>query len=191
MDFSINLTTLISVLGGIFGGGGLLFVFGYIFIFLGKWGEKEKVLDKNVDTCNQIKDELSSIKAILDLVSNKVGAGTSQTKSPITLNEKGKEIAKNTNIRNIIKNNFNLYKDKLESYKDNTYDLNECSMQISKKFYENLDDSIKDAIKKEMFNNGLPLSQYYPVIAIYLRDKVLKDNDIKIDNLKNIYDEEY
>jgi hypothetical protein len=135
-------------------------------------------LDSHID---EIRRDIAYIKGSYDIMKSSNNNTLMQSHSPISLTEKGKQVAKELGAYNIIERNWGSIKDLLEANVEgkNPYDIQQyCIETVSvepDKFFIKSD---LDKIKQYAYANGQPLDLYTRMIAILIRDKFFKEHNI-------------
>ena len=149
--------------------------------FRGEWKEKAKKLEKNEEDCQTLKDSIAEIKANITILLNKSGLSTTSQNSPVGLTPKGEEIRKKVQVDRIVTKEYEHLKKEFEDT-TNAYDIQAKATDLGKQLFESLTDDEKDFIKKVAYEEGLPLTQIYPIFSVILRDTVLKDKGLEAES---------
>ena len=132
--------------------------------------------------------EFKEFKRELRNLSDKISkTGTVSSESPKQLNSVGREVAKTINADSMLDKYYNdLKKEVDESKPENEYDIHQASENAAFNIYERLSHDEKNIIKKAAYNSGVEIQGVLMVIAIMLRDKLLKESGIEISKQKSL-----
>jgi len=143
--------------------------------------ERNNKFEGNVDS---IKETLLKIKTTNDLMYERFRK-TVKSHSPISLTEKGIEIATEIKAREKVANHWDEIKEliKVESL-SNPYDIQvECMEKAQNCFNSLFTEEEKSEIKLHAFKIGMNLMEIYPIIGVKIRDKILKEKGINVDDI--------
>ena len=152
--------------------------------FLGKWEVKEAQLDTLWESWSRdipyIKNQVNA------LFQHFIQKSPVITESPARLSETGKEIAKAINAERILNKNKEFFKNLINaSPPNNAYDLQQIYFRVVEEQLQGLlDDKELQTAKKESLKHGIPLENSLSIIAVLLRDCLVKEygwTDIDID----------
>lgn len=137
--------------------------------------------ESNIDT---IKNDLSEAKATVNLL-YQAHLKTIESHSPINLSEIGKKISSEINAEQIVINHWDEIKSKIDSMNvNNPYDVQTISLDLSKGYLQTiLTEDEKSKIKNIAFEKGMNLLQIYPILGVIIRDKILQEKNIKIEDI--------
>ena len=129
---------------------------------------------------NTIDSTLVGLASAVNMLLSKAGFGKEITisESPIKLSKVGKEISDNVKAEEIIKDQMSRLRPMFESI-SNSYDIQEKAMELGESIYNEVDDDVKDNIKKEVYRTGLLLLQAFPIFSILLRDAIMEEQGDK------------
>ena len=153
---------------------------GVIKSFCGIESRNDK-FEKNIDG---IKDDLADIKAVNKII-YKHFTDTVKGQSPISLTEKGEKIADKTGLKEKIINHL----EKIKSFiniddLNNPYDIQTESLDKAQKCFENFfTEQEKSKIKLHAYKKGVYLMEIYPIIGVIIRDIILKEKNISINEI--------
>lgn len=141
-------------------------------------------MSKVTDSLGQIENRIEEIYVMLKMMAgNPQSSRLTQSHSPISLNELGKEIAANLDFDNILDTNW----DKIESIIDDEKNPYDIQMEFITKFITSPEKYINtdalDKIKNDAYLRGIPLIDYMRVIGIMARDKYFELHDIDINDV--------
>lgn len=152
----------------------------------------DRKLSEDASLLHRIEGELSVLKGFGNSIDNMnrtlqmLAAGMASTSSltqshsPISLTDKGKKIAEELRLSDIINSNW----DKISSIisgEINPYDIQmEFITQLISNYDKYLDSQSMDIIKKDAFMRGIPLIDYLRMIAIMSRDRYFSEHSIDI-----------
>ena len=148
-----------------------------------KIGEYKNKVDTAVGDIGKIEAELKEIrdKVIACETSLKEREPITKRKSPVTLTERGSKILAESGGRIFIDSNYPELKKKVEDTKPQTsYDIQETSHAVIDGLK---DDTRINGIKEYLFKEGMELSEMVDVLAIYLRDKILEERHIAVEDV--------
>lgn len=104
-------------------------------------------------------------------------------KSPISLSEKGSEVADELHLKRIIKNNWGSIHKEITSKlnnEDNPYNIQEICFNIGAKYTEMVSTDELDIIKKYVYNEGISLPNLDIVFGILIRDEFFEVEKINV-----------
>ncbi|MBS4060682.1 MAG: hypothetical protein KG029_09800 [Bacteroidetes bacterium] len=178
--------------------------FGFLFalICIGAWliywvtkkvtqiQSDHSILNKSVDkidkSIDEIRRDMSFLKGSIDVMKSGGSNQLLQSKSPVTLTEKGIEVAKELKANDIIARTWNKIFEILEREisNKNAYDIQQfCIEQVSiepEKFFDN---EGVISIKNFAYKEGNPLQLYTRMLGVLIRDKYMKAKGISIDEI--------
>ena len=156
---------------------GSMFAVVCLILFLtykaGKIIEKFKVVNKISSAIDAIKDDISEIKAFIQ-VYRQTNNPFAQSQSPINLTKKGNEVSDELFVKRIINDNWKSISSKIKKKlkkEDNPYDIQEICFEIGEKYSKIMSENDFDHIKKYAFNQGHNLSDYDIIFGIEIRNK--------------------
>ena len=170
---------------------GLLFLAGwlihYVTKFTTKWrcdlnssADKVGKVENNIDS---IKADISYIKGMIGILQSGVGTPLTQSHSPISLTEAGKQLALEIGVQEMIANNWEhinaLIRESTKS--KNAYDIQQFCIETATISCEKMftaEDVSK--LKNFAFNAGKPLAYYGSKIGVIIRDKYIAENGILV-----------
>lgn len=143
----------------------------------------EKRFDKVELKLNKIDDSISLLKIMLNsLTKNDM---MTQTNSPLTLTEVGREIIQENKITEMINDNWSNileYSKQIES--KNPYDIQQFFIEESiLRLGKILGEENEDKIKTISYKKGIPFASLAKAIAVVIRDRYFKDHDILISDI--------
>ena len=151
-----------------------------------KWSMKMEGVDKLEQKIESISSDLLYVKTKLEIFTANTPGGLTASHSPISLTERGKEIAAQMGIDQIIATNW----DSIYGYisenatSKNAYDLQQFCIEAATIA---LDKLIRkedlDKIKMFAFNSGQNLAYYGSMIGIIIRDKYFAIQGIPIGDI--------
>lgn len=137
----------------------------------------------NVD---EIRKDLAYMKGSIDIIRKSNPDGLTQRNSPISLTDKGKEIAENQGLINIVANNWDkIYSQiSVDLTSMNPYDIQEyCIETASVDLNKFLKTEDIEKIKTLAFSNGYPLMSYTNIIGVIIRDKYFEIKGIDVSDV--------
>lgn len=146
----------------------------------------EKHAEKVDNHMDEIRKDISFLKATMDIYKNAPGEALAQSHSPVSLTEKGISVAEEIGADAMIASNWEQIESLLDSQisDKNAYDIQEFCIETAT---IELDKLIKpDAIEKVKnyaYNAGQPLAYYAPIFGIKIRDKYLERKGISVDEV--------
>lgn len=165
--------------------------FGFVFAFIclmiwviwkvSHFNTKFGAVGKIEDSIGKLNENISYIKGSIRQIQESNNP-LAQRQSPVSLTEKGQAFYEELEIEKMIINHWEVLKKAVEKQLPddcNPYDIQEVTFSIARSFSKYLTDEELSKIKKHAFNSGLNLDQYYPLLGVPLRDKVLKDKGYK------------
>ena len=161
--------------------GAVAAVFGLLFWIAVKAGaimEKYKVIDK-------IENNLETIKDDLDLRKND---RLTQSKSPISLSEKGKDVSKSLDAHKIVKASWNIIETEIkeqirQQHDQNPYTVQEICFQIGRNYSKYFSPKHMDNIKTFAYEEGYNLSDFDIMFGVIIRDKYFNERNITISDI--------
>lgn len=143
----------------------------------------EKRFDKVESKLNKIDDSMSLMKIMLNsLTKNDV---MTQTNSPLTLTDIGRQVIEEFKITEMINDNWSNileYSQQIES--KNPYDIQQFFIEESiLRLDKMLGKENEDRIKFISFEKGIPLASIAKGIAVIIRDRYFKEHDILISDI--------
>ena len=144
----------------------------------------EKRNDRFDENLDNIKEGLFSVKATVELLYKKE-LSTMQTKSPVSLSPKGEEVSEKINAVQKIANHWPEIKNLVGVDNIlNPYDIQTIVMDKAQKCFDGLfTEQEKSEIKLYAFNVGMNLMEIYPVLGIIIRDKLLREKGINVNDI--------
>lgn len=145
---------------------------------------KEKVRRLETDV-TEIKTETKQIrdKVISCETSLKEREPLGRRKSPVSLTERGEKVLTESGGKKFVDDNYPELKEKVENKNSATsYDIQESAREVIQTLKE---DERMNQIKEYLFKEGLEIEDLEFVLGIYLRDKILKDKDLKMEDIDN------
>lgn len=146
--------------------------------------DRIKNFDKIDNAIDEIRRDIVYIKGTIDLFNSK--SDLAQSHSPLSLTEKGKNLAKDLNAELLVNENWKRIYDDLEKNisNKNAYDIQQYCIEIaavepSRFFCEN--DLTK--IKQFAFQNGKTLQYYSIIFALIIRDRYFSEKAINIEEV--------
>ncbi len=138
-------------------------------------------MDTNIDS---IRTDLSYLKGSYDILKSGGHESFFKSQSPVSLTEKGVEVANKLKADDIISRRWDHISQLLEKEisDKNAYDIQQyCMEKLSVEPERFLDKKDIDTIKKYAFDQGNPLQLYLRLIGIKIRDKYFsyKKMDLK------------
>ena len=102
-------------------------------------------------------------------------------KSPVTLTDRGNKILAESGGKKFVDDNYAELKKNVEDINPQTsYDIQEISHTIIERLK---DDARINGIKDYLFKEGMQLSEIVDVLGIYLRDKILEERGIAVEDI--------
>lgn len=169
---------------------GILFLCGWIIHKVTKMtvetSDKMKGIDKLESKVDSMDEKLRFIKTKFDVLLSilpQVPGGLTESHSPIGLNEKGREIAAQMGVEQMIASNWEHIYDYIEENAEskNAYDLQQLCIETAticpERFF---DKDTMDKIKMFAFNSGQSVAFYGSMIGVLIRDHYFKLKGIPI-----------
>ncbi len=143
--------------------------------------EKNKKIDDNLDS---IKDNMASVKATTDLLYQN-HLQTVKSHSPMSLTEKGQQIADQLNLPVKVQNHWQDIKSAIDKLgPSNPYDIQVIALDSARScFDQTFTAEERDEIKLHAYKIGMNLLEIYPIIGILIRDKYLQEKGIDIGDI--------
>lgn len=174
----------------------LVIVIIYLIIYLTrritKWTNTVDGYDGRIKKVENIQNIVVELKAKIDLMFNMFSkAGTFgrdlfvEANSPISLNDTGKEVAKEISAESM----FQKYKDKWSDSVDetnpkNAYDIQQSSFDVVRaELFDSLMDDDLAKLKDVAFKHGVLVEHFTSIFGVYLRDYILEKRDIPISDV--------
>jgi hypothetical protein len=106
-----------------------------------------------------------------------------QSKSPISLSNRGADFLDKSEGRQFVDKYFDEFLKQVEALSPkNAYDVQESSKKVIEKLKN--DDRLND-IKEFLFKDGSTLDDVFIVMSVYLRDKILKHKNWNVSDIDN------
>jgi len=165
----------------------VLSVFGLAFwaaVKVGGYIEKFRILDKLEASIDKIKDDLSIIKAYMD-VSQAKNDPFSKRESPINLNDKGVKVSSEIEAAKIINRTWERIsisiKSRLVEMNDaNSYTIQEVCFDIGKSYSKYFDAASMENIKTYAFKEGYNLVDFDLLFGIEIRNRYFQEGGLSI-----------
>ncbi len=143
--------------------------------------EKNSTIDGSI---GGIKDSLATIKATTDLL-YQAHLTTVKSHSPISLTQKGIDIAKTLVIEQKVANHWDVIRNEIEKRNpSNPYDIQMISMEISRKCFEKVFSlEEQEELKLYAYKSGINLLEIFPIVGVIIRDKFLEYKGIPVDEI--------
>lgn len=146
-------------------------------------GEYKGKVDRACTDITKIENEQKGIrdKVIACETSLKEREPLTRKKSPVTLTERGTKVLNDSTGKKFIDDNYEELKKKVnDSNPETSYDIQE----LSRKVVEDLkDDSRLNTVKEYLFKEGMEIEEIINVLGIHLRDKILSEKGIGVDDI--------
>ncbi len=144
-------------------------------------GFKEERTDLKLDI-KTIKNDLSNVSATVKLLYD---IRTIQTNSPISLSELGQTISSDLFLSTKVDNYWDQIKPIIASKNpSNPYDVQTIALDNAKLFFDKFfDANEKDVLKTYAYQKGLNVLQIYPIIGVHTRDRYLREEGMKVDDI--------
>ncbi len=148
----------------------------------------EESIDKLTTSINNVNVSLGKLETgqedihkMISMMASSPSQGMfTQSHSPISLTDIGKEIASSLELDNVLDKNWSKVENIIEGEK-NPYDI---QMEFISKFIidseKYLDDKSLDLIKKDAFMRGVPLIEYMRLLGVMARDRYFIEHKIDI-----------
>ena len=165
-----------------------------VFIFIiwaavkaGSVLEKYKLIDKMESTLDKIKDDMSIVKAFME-VAQRNSNPFAQSQSPINLNKKGVEVSNNLKAKEIINSVWDKISSKVSGEisivkERNSYSIQEICFKIGKSYSKYFSSSDMDRIKTVAYDEGVDLSSFDLLFGIEIRNRYFLENKIGIEEI--------
>jgi len=142
---------------------------------------KSEKIDDKLDTMTS---SLADIRATTNLL-YQAHVTTVKAASPIKLTSIGLEISKALNIPMMVDGHWDVIKSEIEKRNpQNPYDIQSVAMSIARRCFEHIfSEAEQNAIKTYAFGRGMNLLEIFPIIAIEIRDRVLKERGIPLEDV--------
>ena len=140
-------------------------------------------MDKHMD---EIRKDISYLKAMIDVYKISPKDALAQSHSPVSLTDKGNEVATQINADEMIAGNWEKIFATLEANINgkNAYDIQEYCLQTATiELDKFLDNTSIDKLKQFAYREGRPLAYYAPVFGIKIRDKYLSIKGISVEEV--------
>ncbi len=145
----------------------------------------EKKFDRVDNKMDEIKQSLITIKGFFDTLQN-TNNPLAQRQSPVSLTDKGKEVAEAINLKELVDNHWKYLSDKFDELlpkRNNPYDIQVASFTIGDLFIEFLTEEELNAVKTDAFKRGYDISLYEILFGIEIRDRILKKRGISVSEI--------
>lgn len=166
----------------------ILFLAGYCLVKVTRWqcemdASKSKVAEVS-NSLDSIRQDIVYIKGSLDVLKSNLPNPLTQSHSPISLTERGKDVAEKMGIHDIVVRNW----EKISAYIDqhvaskNAYDIQQFCIEVASISLDSF--FVKEdvaRIKNFAFESGQNIAYYGSMIGIIVRDHyfAMKHIDIK------------
>jgi hypothetical protein len=142
-----------------------------------------KRIDKIEDNTDKIKENIILIKAAMKIP---LSDSYTQSQSPVTLNPKGREIARRLGIEKMVASNWeHIFQYIEKSVKDkNAYDIQQfCIERATVNLLEFFTEEDVRAIKSVAFNEGRTVESFGSLIGVIIRDAYFEKKGILVDEV--------
>jgi hypothetical protein len=140
-------------------------------------------VDRLETEVKEIKIEIKEIrdKTIACETSLKERGPLKKSKSPVSLTERGEKVINDSGGKSFVDANYTELKNKVEEKDPKTsYDIQE----VSHKILMDLKSDVRiNPIKEYAFNEGLELNDVLDIMGIHLRDLILKEKGIAVEDI--------
>lgn len=145
--------------------------------------------DERTETKNDltdIKKDVAKVTATVDLLYQshlyQSHLPTVKSYSPLSLTDKGKEISEALKLEGKIANHWIEIKNKIEEKKpSNSYDIQTASLDLARDCFDAIfTNEERNEMKQHAFKNGLNILEFFPIIGIIARDKLLMERGINL-----------
>ncbi|MCH9852800.1 MAG: hypothetical protein K0U45_04775 [Alphaproteobacteria bacterium] len=154
--------------------------------FIGKWKERGGLFEdwrKAIPAIQINLDNIVKKLAILDDIQLDVRelqrdspSPVVQTKSPISLNQKGERISNAIDAKEIITSiHENFYKTLSEKQQQNPFDIQEAAFEYANAINASLNQDVIDKFKKVAYDEGISMLDIHRILGVLLRDSILKE----------------
>lgn len=146
----------------------------------------EKHAEKMDGHMDEIRKDISYLKAMIDVYKFSPSDALAQSHSPVSLTEMGNKVATEIDADGMIASNWENILAMLEDNVagKNAYDIQEYCLETAiielEKF---LDTSSIEKMKNIAYNSGHPLAYYAPIFGIKIRDKYLEIKGISVEEI--------
>lgn len=177
--------------GGAFGiVAAVLCAIGYLLIKFSEWRckvedalKKTEKVDDKIDT---IMTDMHYIKGTLDLLKHGMPNSLTQAHSPVSLTAKGKEVAEQMRIEEMVAANWEKIESKIDAKvsSKNAYDIQQFCIEhatVSLDQFFKQEDVAK--IKMYAYENGQPLAFYGGMIGVIIRDRYFEVKNIPLEEV--------
>ncbi len=152
------------------------------FVYKSKVDRLEQDVKEIRLDCREVRDKVIKCETALDYKEP-----LTKRKSPVTLTDRGNRILIESGGQSFVDKNYEELKQKIEKEKPATsYDIQETAKQV---IDEIKDDTRINPIKEYLFKEGMEIGDIIVVLGIYLRDKILKERGVTVDDIDK-YDPE-
>lgn len=148
-------------------------------------GTLVKSLEKHDKFIDDIRKDLSYIKGILELLQNK-GNDFAQTHSPVSLSEKGRELAETIHVGAMVERNWENIRNHIDeaAIDKNAYDIQQyCieTMAVEPESFLSKDDVLM--LKQHAYSIGRTFQAVSIVPAITIRDRYFKERNVSVSDI--------
>jgi|GEM_PF-5230061 len=170
----------------------IIFTIGGLAVKVAQLFTKYSLVEKVDKKSDLILQRLADIGAKVDLIFGKGELSFAQSKSPISLTERGLKFYNELNLNKIIDNHWDswlthiikLIEDRKEEGKGvNAYDIQKICFDLFDDFPSMIDNDELDKIKSHAFENGIDLILYDSLFQVPVRDRLLKYLDLSVDDI--------
>ena len=170
----------------------IIFTIGGLAVKVAQLFTKYSLVEKVDKKSDLILQRLADIGAKVDLIFGKGELSFAQSKSPISLTERGLKFYNELNLNKIIDNHWDswlthiikLIEDRKEEGKGvNAYDIQKICFDLFDDFPSMIDNDELDKIKIHAFENGIDLILYDSLFQVPVRDRLLKYLDLSVDDI--------
>ena len=168
----------------------IIFTIGGLAVKVAQLFTKYSLVEKVDKKSDLILQRLADIGAKVDLIFGKGELSFAQSKSPISLTERGLKFYNELNLNKIIDNHWDswltqmikLIEDRKEQGKGvNAYDIQKICFDLFDDFPSMIDNDELDKIKSHAFENGIDLILYDSLFQVPIRDRLLKYLGLSVD----------
>ena len=153
-------------------------------------GSKHHEMDKMV---TQVTTSITYMQKSIDSLLNNLSRSNmnaadpfTQTSSPLSITVKGEEMAKNLGLRNMVDKKWATIKAMIDADEssENPYDIQQFCIQQAVVYPELfLEPSDLNTVKRHAYEMGNQLQSYMKVIAVMVRDRYFKENNIDVNEV--------
>jgi len=159
----------------------LVYKAGAIVTMFGEFKDKNRKIDDKLDSMHS---SLSDIKATTNLL-YQAHLSTIKAASPIKLTPLGQEISDALGVPAIVNAHWDAINSEMVAKNpQNPYDIQSVALAIARNCFDRIfSEEERNRAKTIAFNKGMNLLEIFPVIGIEVRNRVMKERGLPLDEI--------